>query len=346
MLACAPQGWRVEQAAGLVAHEVGGLDLDEGLGNRKLHALVLPDGSPEHHALLGVGRDAVDEPVAVADAFRRDQRALGVEPVQDVPEALAFLADEVPRRDLEVLEEQLVGLVVHHVQDGLHREPLADGLAQVDDEDRHAFGLLLHVRQRRGARQQDHQVRMLDARDPHLLPVDDVAVALLHGRGLDPGGVGAGGGLGDAHRLQAQFAAGDPGQVLALLRLAAVTQQRAHVVHLAVAGAGVAAAAVDFFHDHRGLGQAQAGAAVFLRDQRGHPAGLGERVDEFGGVAARLVDLAEVGVGKLRAQVAHRVADVGVVLVVGVVHRSALRSWRALQSLQGTPAACFVMERI
>ena len=94
--------------------------------------------------------------------------------------------------NLEVVEEQLVGLVVDHVGDRPHREPLADGLAQVDDEDRHALGLLLHLGQRRGARQQDHQVGVLHARDPDLLAVDDVAVALLHGRGLDLGGVGAG----------------------------------------------------------------------------------------------------------------------------------------------------------
>jgi hypothetical protein len=50
----------------------------------------------------------------------------------------------------------------------------------------------------------------------------------------------------------------------ALLLVRAVAQQRAHVVHLAVAGAGIAAAAVDLFHDHRGFGQAQARAAVFL----------------------------------------------------------------------------------
>ena len=58
--------------------------------------------------------------------------------------------------------------------------------------------------------------------------------------------------------------------------------------------------AVDLLHDHRGLGQAQARAAVLLRDQRGQPAGLGERVDERLGVGALRVDLAVVLVGKLR----------------------------------------------
>ena len=91
--------------------------------------------------------------------------------------------------------------------------------------------------------------RVLDARDPDLLAVDDVAVAASHGGGLELGGVGAGGRLGHAQRLQPQLAAGDLRQVALLLLRRAVAQQRAHVVHLAVAGAGVAAAAVDLLHD-------------------------------------------------------------------------------------------------
>ena len=90
------------------------------LGDRELHALVLADRPAEDDALLGVGADLVDEPVAVADAFGGDQRALGVEAGQDVLEALAFLADQVLGRDLEVVEEELVGLVVDHVEDRAH----------------------------------------------------------------------------------------------------------------------------------------------------------------------------------------------------------------------------------
>jgi hypothetical protein len=71
------------------------LDVDVGARDRELHALVLADRPVEHDALLGVGRHLVDEPVAVADALRRDQRALGVEPVEDVAKAAALLADQV-----------------------------------------------------------------------------------------------------------------------------------------------------------------------------------------------------------------------------------------------------------
>ncbi len=111
----------------------------------------------EHDALLGVGGHLVDEPVAVADAFRRDQHTLGIEPGEDVFEALPLLADEVLGGDFEIVEEELVRFVVHHVEDGPHLQPLADGLAQIDEEDRHALALLRHLVERSGACEQDHQ---------------------------------------------------------------------------------------------------------------------------------------------------------------------------------------------
>ncbi len=101
-------------------------------------------------------------------------------PVEDVLEALAFLADQVLGRDLEVVEEQLVGLVIDHVGDGPHRHALADRLAQVDDEDRHALGLLRRPRSSgvvRASRIIRSECWM--RRDPDLLAVDDIAVALL-----------------------------------------------------------------------------------------------------------------------------------------------------------------------
>src|SRR5262249_15842047 len=104
-----------------------------------------------------------------------------------------------------------------------------------------------------------------------------------------------------------------------VLRLRAVAQQRAHVVHLAMARAGVATRAIDLLHDDGRFREPETGAAVVLRDQRCEPAGFGQGVDEGFGIAALLVDLAEVLTRKLRAQRAHRVADV-LVLIVGAKH--------------------------
>ena len=103
-------------------------------------------------------------------------------------------------------------------------------------------GLVLQLVVRRGARQQQHQVGLLHARDENLLPVDDVAIALANGAGLDARGLRSGIGLGDGKGLQAQLAAGDAGKIAPFLFVAAVAQQRAHDVHLRMAGAGVAAA--------------------------------------------------------------------------------------------------------
>ena len=116
--------------------------------------------------------------------------------------------------------------------------------------------------------------------------------------------------------MQAQFAAGNLGQVAALLRIRAVAQQRAHVVHLAVAGPGIAAATVDFFHHHRGFGQPQARATVFLRDHHPQPARAGQRVHKFLRVGTRFVDLAKVRVRKAFEKIAQCSAQLRVTFLI------------------------------
>ena len=212
-----------------------------------------------------------------------EQNPLGIHAVDDVPEALALLADQVLGRHLEVVEEHLAGVVVDHGIDLLDLDAAALGLAQVDEEHGEALGALLDLVRRRRAREQQHQVGVQHAAGPHLLAVDDVAVvALLVGAGLELGGVGAGGGLGDAERLQSQLARGDARQVLLLLGGVAVPQHRAHRVHLRMAGGRVAARLVDGLEDSAAGRQRQARPAVLLGDQRAQVAGLGQRIDERG----------------------------------------------------------------
>ena len=141
----------------------------------------------------------------------RDQDALGVHAAEDVAEALALLADQVLGRHAHVVEEHFRGGVVHHGADR------ADGQAlhrpHIDHEHRQSFGALLDLFARRGAREQQHQIRMLGARGPDLLAVDDVVrVAFAHRGGAKAERVGARGRLGDAERLQAQLALGDARQ--------------------------------------------------------------------------------------------------------------------------------------
>jgi len=73
-----------------------------------------------------------------------------------------------------------------------------------------------------------------------------------------------------------------------------------------VAGPAVAARAVDLFQDERCLHDAEAGAAVLLRDEDGEIARLGQVVDERVGVLALGVQLAPVLARVLLAQVVDR----------------------------------------
>ena len=123
----------IEALARLPPHQVGGLGLDVGLRDRKLHALVAADRTVEDDALVRVACHAVDEPVGVTDALGGDQRPLGVEAVEQVAESPALLADAVIQRNLETVEEQLVRLVVDHVVDRPDGKAASDRLADVDN---------------------------------------------------------------------------------------------------------------------------------------------------------------------------------------------------------------------
>ena len=98
------------------------------------------------------------------------------------------------------------------------------------------------------------------------------------------------------------------GRYCLLLGVGAVPEDRAHHVHLGVAGAGVAAGGVDLLEDHARRRQREPGAAVLLGDQRGQPALLGQRGDELLRVAVGL-EPAPVLAGEPRAQLAHGGAD-------------------------------------
>src|SRR5215472_18134125 len=94
---------RIEQRTHLESHQVGRLELDVTLGDGKLHRLVFPDRPIEHDPLRGVTTSTLDEPPSIAYAFGRDQRALGIESVEDVAKALSLGADQVLRRYLKIV---------------------------------------------------------------------------------------------------------------------------------------------------------------------------------------------------------------------------------------------------
>ena len=153
---------------------------------------------------------------------------------------------------------------------------------------------------------------MLGARGPDLLSVDDVVIVALAPRGRAQGKrVGARCRLGDAEGLQAKFAAGDQRQIALFLRVAAVTQDCAHGVHLRMAGGAVAAGSMYLLQNCGSGADAESAAAILLGNERGEVAGLGERSNEFGRIGALAVERAPVFARKLGAERAHAGADIG-----------------------------------
>ena len=153
----------LEQRRRLAHDHVGALQLGIGARDRKLHALVLPDRAVEHHPLIGVFRRGANEPLGVADRFMRHQDALGIQAIEDAAKTLALGSDQVLRRHLEAVEEDLGGVVIDHRPELLDFHALAARLAHVDQQHRDAVGLFLHLVGRCGAHQEQHQVGVFGA---------------------------------------------------------------------------------------------------------------------------------------------------------------------------------------
>ena len=180
---------------------------DDRLAER-LALLDVVDGERERALDHGLGMD-------------RDDQALARQVVHELREALAFLgAEQVLRRQLDVVEEQLGGV------GGIEAELLelaaaaeARRIVGLDHHQRDAFG----ARARIGLGDDDDQVGVLAVGDEGLRAVEHIAVAGFLGRGAHALQVGAGAGL--AHRDGADEFAGDElGQPAPLLLLGAVMQ--------------------------------------------------------------------------------------------------------------------------
>jgi hypothetical protein len=85
-----------------------------------------------------------------------------------------------------------------------------------------------------------------------------------------------------------------------------------------MAGPAVAAAGVHFLEHRRGRGQAEAAAAVLLRDQHAQEACVRQRADEVRGVRALAIQLAPVLAREAGTDGADGVVDLGQRFVGGV----------------------------
>ena len=275
MFASAPHGSPASNShGGLEAHQVGRLDRRVRPRDRELHALVRADRPAEDDALRRVARRPLDEPAAVADALGGDQDPLGVHAVEDVAEALALLADQrvarAPRRRRRRPRSWRGSSSSRSGGSSARRRPRACRRGRRRGRrsccSTSSSGV---VRASSSIRSECSR-----ARRPDLLAADDVAAVgarrrVVWMRVVSEPAVGSV----TPNACSRSSPRGDLRQVALLLLVAAVPQQRAHRVHLRVAGgrrcrpsalisSRITLAAVS----------AEPGAAVLLGDQRGEPA--------------------------------------------------------------------------
>ena len=151
---------------------------------------------------------------------------------------------------------------------------------------------------------------MLDSRRPYFLPVHHIIVTVPDSRRADPAGIGTRRGLRHPKGLQAQLTGGYPWQQHALLVFRAVTQYRAHCVHLGMTCPAIASGSLDLLKYGRALGNTKTRSPVFLRDQASQKARLGQLLDKFRRIGPVTIFLPPVFTGKTLTQLANRVANV------------------------------------
>ena len=275
-----------------------------------LNALVLADGAAEHHTLVGVGGGLAQRRAAQAHGLDAEQGPLRVQAGQQILEPLAFLADQILGRDLQVLDEEHVtfdGLATH-LRDRLGVDPGAVEVGVEKAQALHRLGDL--ILGRRAGDDQD-LVGPLGHGRPDFSTGDPVAVAVLLGPGLQAGGVQPAVGLGD--RETGLVLAGDDARQVALLlfvRAELHHRHQAEDVEVDGAGAGEAGSGLGHhLHDVAGLGEAKARAAVRLRHGHPQPAAGRHGGGEGLGEVAGLVGPAPVLVVEVGADAAHGLAN-------------------------------------
>jgi hypothetical protein len=142
--------------------------------------------------------------------------------------------------------------VIHHGADRSDGQPATLCLVHVDKQNGEAIGSADGFGFRLRACKKKHQIGVFGPTGPDLLPIDDIDIAFAARRRRYRGRIGPARGLRHAESLQPQFPISDFWQIGGFLCFAAMTQQRAHDVHLRMAGGAVAAGAVYFLENSRG----------------------------------------------------------------------------------------------
>ena len=208
-----------------------------------------------------------------------------------IEEALALLADPVLDRHRHVVEVDEPGVAGPDAELAVERAGRQAGHAPLEHERGHALVLLRPV----DRREDEEMVGDVRQRDPDLLAVEPVRVAVASGGGLEVGGVGPDAGLGQPERRELLAAGLRDEPALALL-LRPPLQERQRIEP-----------DVDALHDtERGVGTLQLlaqdreaevvhpGTAVGLRDRRSQEAQLAHPGEHLAMDLALLVPLADV----------------------------------------------------
>ena len=298
---------RVVRARRVQQQLLGGGQLGRHVGEQVADRLVLPDGLAEALAVLRVAHGVLEGGTRDAGGAGGHLDAADLEPLHELREALALHAAEHggPRHPV-VAEGDLAALDALVAELGQVAADLEAG-AVLAQQDAHAA--VRRVGARVGADQDGQQRAAAGVGDPRLRAVDDVVVAVLHGRGAQRLQVGAATGLGERHR-GAHLAGRHPGEVVLLLLLGAHGEQQLGHHGVPAHGTGQAhPAARELLGDHRVAGGRDGDVAVRLGDRQPEDPELLHLLDERLGVGVRVLELAGHGLDRLVDEVADEVDD-------------------------------------
>ena len=244
----------VEVAAAGIEHHVH-------VGDLALHQLELADGLTKLFALVDVWHHFVHTGLHHAYRAPGKNGALVIQSTHQYFHTLVFLAEDVFGGDFAVFEHQLAGVGATHAQ---FVQLLSAGEAReitLDDERRDASGACIAVSL--GVDHIGMGVRAVG--NPHLVAIEDVAVAFLFGAQLHADHIGPGTGL--AHGQGTDMVTADQfGQVPGFLLVGTVDNNLVDAqVGVGAVGETDRRRSPGNFLYHNGVGQvAHVGAAVFF----------------------------------------------------------------------------------
>ncbi len=199
-----------------VGEHLGDVDLGAHLGQFEAGVLEVGHGPIEGLALLHIVEGGLQRRFGTGHRAAGVGQALLGKHVHQVEETALGIAQEVGLGHLDVVEEQLGGVLALHAQLLQVASVLEAFHAPLHQEQAH--GVLVR---RIGLGGDYHHVGQQAVGDEHLGAVQLVVVALVHGGGAHAGQVGAGGRLGHRHG-EDDLAADDARQQPGLLLLVAV----------------------------------------------------------------------------------------------------------------------------